>query len=196
MRFLVPLWCWLDPGEGGGAGGGAPDPNKLEKPPEKPDPRDVELAELKKWRAEKEAADKAKTEEEAKKKGEWEGLHKQEKARADAAEARLAELEKEKTARLKALKGENEEALKILPKELQELAPAADDPEALAGWLKKASKTAADRPAGTRSKGDPPPKITLTDDEKAEAVRRGLTEDQWAKILVQSGRKKLPAEGK
>lgn len=198
LRFLPFLMLAAD--AGGGAGAGA-DPKPADPKPaepvvtpktDTPDPAAQELAELRKWRAEREAADKAKAEEEAKKRGEWETLHKTEKERADKAEAELGTYREQEKARVKALKAENEEALKALPADIQALAPEGATPDQLQAWIKRASKAVPDtRPAGTVNGGKPPPKVVLTEAEKAEAKRRGLTEEQWATILVQSGRKKV-----
>ncbi len=203
MLRLLPLLLFLAPDAPGGEGKPTDPPGdtppKDTKPPA-PSEADKELAELRKFKADKEAADKAAAEEAAKKNGEWEKLHLTEKQRADAAESRLAELEKKEKARLKVLSGENEEALKALPQEVRDLAPPEADPETMALWLKRASKLAnTERPAGgtpPRDSGSLFKKYGLTADEKKEAEKRGVSEEKWFDILVKAGRKKLPSEGK
>lgn len=201
MRFLPLLLLAPDTSGGAGDAGKTGDASKeapktdakADTQPAQPDPSAAELAELRKWKAERDAADKAKSEEEAKKKGEWETLHKTEKERADKAEAELTTYREQEKTRLKAVKAENDEAIKALPAEIQALAPEGASPDQLQAWIKRAAKAVPDtRPAGTQAGGKPPPKLTLTDDEKAEAKRRGVPEEKWAEILVKSGRKKAP----
>lgn len=181
----------------GGAGGGEGGKGK--------DPRDAELAELREYRVKAEAAaarraddEKKAADEAAAKRGEHEALATKYKGELDEANTKLAGLEKRETDRLAKVDAANKDRVAKIPEDRRSLVPPSLRGDDLADYLQtnwSLLTNETERPAGTMTGGKRPPKVELTDDQKAEADRRGVPHDKWGEILLKSGRIKQPGTG-
>lgn len=178
LLFLMPFFLSPD-NTGGGGGDPKKDPPKEEPKkddPPKPDVTAQELADLRKWKADQEAAATKAREDEAKRKGEWEKLATERETEAKTLKEKLAAYEKAEKAREEAAKADLDAALRELPKEVAELIPTGTSQEKLA-WLAKAQKAGFiggdEKPAGTRTQSSGG-KVVVPDDIKKYAEERGL----------------------
>lgn len=136
------LWRFLDKdGEGGDAGAGDDKGAKGAA-----DATAQELADLRKWRQERESADaksadeKRKADEaEALKRGEHEKVLKAKDADLTSTKAKLAEYEARETKRGEAVAAKNKARIEALPERARKLVPGGMDPDAVSAWLDEAA---------------------------------------------------------
>lgn len=166
--------CYSPADEAGGAGGGG-------VAAEVADPIAAELAQLRKERAERVAADQARAEQEAAEKGEHVKLAATLKAERDALKAENERLAKGEAERLKRVEAKNAERVKAIPEGRRSLVPASLRGEELADYLETnwallgGEEMAAGTLAKPRAGGDdkPPPECV------AEAERHGVPVATW-----------------
>lgn len=138
----------------------------------------------------------------AAKRGEFEGLYKTEKQRADEAAARLKTYEEREAARAADLDKANKQRIKDIPEARRTLVPEGLDPVTLDAYLTRnmAALKGEDAAAGGRSTagalaGDDDAKIEREHPDIADdAKRRGMGPAAWYKILIKSGQIKNPAQ--
>lgn len=187
MRRFV----FRDQGESGGGAGDKPD-TAAELAAAKADLQKLRDAEA----ARVAAATKAE-EEAAKKRGEFEALHKAEKERADTAAAKLAEFEAKETARAEKLDAANKARVAKIPEAMRSLVPASLTGDALADYLdaNAAHLFGTDVAAGTRTAGGTKkgePSAAELAKLEPEARKRGMDAKTWHAVLVKAGRIKPP----
>ena len=185
---LFQIGRFLSPGEGDAP---AATPNTPPADP-KPDPRDAELADLRKYKAEREAetakAAKAKKEAddaEALKRGEHEKLLAAEKATKAELEAKVAAYEAAEAKRMKETEARNLKRVEALPANIKALVPTKLSPTDLADWLDSVSAATGDSKPAPVVPGGPPSKgnDTLPAEIVAEARRKNMDPQDWAALV-------------
>jgi len=188
----------LSPGDGDAPNTAAPkvDPPQAEAPKvdPKPDPTAAELEELRKFKAERTAADtkaaqtKAAAEQaEALKRGEYDKVIAEQKAELERTKAELARHETESAARTKALDARNAERLKALPDSLKKLAPTKLPAADLAEWLDNAGAAGASvaEPAPVVPAGAAPRvgSSAIPQEIVDEAKKKNIKPEDWAELV-------------
>ena len=177
LRFPV---CYSPEGDGAGGGAGAGDAGKVAA-----DAVAAELAALRQEKVDRLAADKARGEDEAAKKGEHEKLATTLKAERDQLKAENERLAKSEKARLEKVEARNAERVALVPAGFRTLVPASLKGEDLADYLEANWKHlgGTEMAAGTIAAAKKVDDDKIPPECEVEAKRYGMAPALWFKNI-------------